>query len=370
MSFDDDDLDLDDVEDAETIEGIGEAEEKIVAYLTKRQASLENEGHLQIKLSQKVKEGVSPVEDFSMGFDDEPKVMAREILDAATKHCETYTGTVRFTIRVKGQSKNLLFSLFKPHVLMKDHDGDPFDMDADELPTSQGHSAQQMRHNEVLVRELVRATRLNQDTTQQMIKTLNADNERLRAQQISTRREAEELLDMSFRRRLDVEEIQEKKELKKQITGLILGIGVPLLAAKATGASLDPNTIMQIVTGALNPPPDGADGSVRAPSPIPPTDPIPAPSQVTAGPPVVHAASPVMAGMPGGLNETDYMIEGLISTFTEEQFKAFIANLTPEQQQRFFQIYQSIQMKKAAAPPPPPPVNGRVVEGSFEPERG
>lgn len=137
-----------DAENGTIIEGIGEASQKVKAFLAKYKDSTENEGTLVVELYQAAVGQEEIVETFEYEQGESLDKLVDEILEAATEDADGLVtgGKVKYTVKVEGLRGRVAFSL-------KIVAGDDEDIeDVEDLPNKKGLITQQMRHNEKLMK--------------------------------------------------------------------------------------------------------------------------------------------------------------------------------------------------------------------------
>lgn len=219
--------------DVEAIEGADEAFTKVETWLKDFKGSADFTQGMEIKLLRKAKGGDVEIEAYDFDVDEEPKDVADLIIEDALKEAGEYTGTIQFrlqTIFNKSHQK----TGFKLKVISEvDEDGDLSD-DPNEMPHSRGLVAQQMRHHEVLTRELISAARETRSERLDIIDRLNEDNNRLRQENNQFRAMLNEVQDLKLKREIMWDEHRRTEERKDDMVKMGK-LALPLIANRLLG---------------------------------------------------------------------------------------------------------------------------------------
>lgn len=291
-------FDDEEIENATSVEGIQEAFGKISSFLKKVQKSPENEGSMDIILSQTTSKKNKDQDDDSVGtfvceLQTDVDTLASEILDAAIEDIEGLRAkNMKYNVRAEGLSLRCTFTL-------KCDDGEEEDMDdVEDLPNRKGLLALLMRHTQG-------QHKLSIGTSKHMIDHLMDENKRkdetiaaLQRQAIENIKAYEELISGKHMRDMELKRQENKDRRMDQLAGTVL-TGFPLLVGKFLGNG---------------------------------------------------AGAAAMQTVPGARTPIEAMLEGFIKTLDGEQFNALLASgvLRPEQVAGLVEMVKFIMEREEA----------------------
>jgi hypothetical protein len=240
-----------DVENATTVEGIEEAYSKIEIFLRKVKKSPENEGQMDVVLSQtssrKNKDQEDdPVETFELDMQTDIDALASEIVDCAVEDIEGLRAkNMKYNVKAAGLQLRCTFTL-------KCDDGEEEDMDdVDDMPNRKGLLALLMRHTQG-------QHKLSIGTSKHMIDQLMEENKRKDETILTLQRQAmenikayEELVSGRHVRDMEMKKMENKDRRMDQLAGTVL-TGFPLIVSKFLGGGAGAGA-MQAVPGARTP---------------------------------------------------------------------------------------------------------------------
>jgi hypothetical protein len=216
-------------EESIVIEGVEEARGKVIEFVKKAADSLETEGELKVTLHQTAKSGDMDVYETVYAFDETIDQLVDELLDKACDDAvEIGHGRIKYSVKVEGVKGRVTFGLKIPE--REDSDED----DIDEVPNKRGLISQQMRHNEILVKTAVGASKDTLDMLRGLLRDANHRIAVLEKERMETFKSWEELLSMKQVRDLEFMKLQNSERRKDQV-GHVLMQGLPILAAKLLG---------------------------------------------------------------------------------------------------------------------------------------
>lgn len=298
--------------EANAIEGIDAAGEKLLEWLTDILKSADTKEALDFKLCRNTKGGQIKVEGYDWDLGGEtPEQMCELILDDADEETREYSGKVHFRVEtvVNHVTKRCGFVLQVIKEL--DEDGDPSD-DIGEMPNARGLLAQQMRHHEVLTREVITIARGTREDDRRALREEREQNEVLRGRIADYERQFQEMKETKLKYDIMVDEYQRDQERKDDLVkGLKLVL--PLAANKLLGG------------GAA-----GADVAAKI----------------------------------AGTTPADAQMDGFFESLTDEQKQAILATLNPVQQAALFEVILGREAaKRNATAAATPPANGTTSSG-------
>jgi len=217
------------------------------------------------------------------------------------------------------------------------------------------------------------------ESMQTTIREQRAEISEMKRSHVQLRRDIEDIQDMKFRRDIQINEIEDSRQMKQQFTQIALGVGLPILMAKATGQSLDQQTMMNLlmqVLSASQQPQGGQPAQVPPPPQLSTDNVAPLPSQAAASQGTPPQPPSPLSSATFLMTPAEEGMASFLSTITKEQMEVFMKTLDGNQQARLLQVWQALQEKnqqvanvqqqtqngQAHVPP-----QGPVVEGSFEP---
>lgn len=212
------------IEDGAMIEGVGEASQKVKAFLLKYKDSTENEGTLVVELYQAAVGQEEIVETFEHEQGDSIDKLVDEIIEAATEDADGLVtgGKVKYTVKIEGLRGRVAFSL--KVVAGEDEDIE----DVEDLPNKKGLITQQMRHNEKVMKVAMGFAEKFGNILQKSLHDKDqriADLEKVHLEGVRTYAElarAKSAEDMEFRK-------LEREEARKDQAIGILAQGAPML---------------------------------------------------------------------------------------------------------------------------------------------
>ncbi len=243
---------IDDVENAQTIDGGTAAFATVSTFLKKLRKSAENEGSLDVTLSQTSsakghkKKDDDAVQTFPFDMQTDIDDLANEIVDVAIDDCDGLKAkTMKYDVRAEGLEARCGFTL-------KGDDGEEEDMDdVDDLPNRKGLLALLMRHTQGSHKLVV-------GTSHDMITSLREENRELRGmlkdsmrQSMDNMKAYEELVSGRHVRDMELRRTENKDRRMDQLAGTVLQ-GFPLLVTKFLGGGAGA-AAMQAVPGARTP---------------------------------------------------------------------------------------------------------------------
>lgn len=218
-----------DTEDAIQFEGLPEARQKVIEFLTKTCESLETEGEVHVTLSQAAKHGEQYVAESVYAFDEKLEDFVEEVMLTVMKDAEDIgRGRIKYSIKVKGVKGRVTFAINIPEREGEDED------DLDEVPNKRGLIGQQMRHTEALMKITVGFAKENQKTLREENKELRQRIRELEAKGVETVKQYEELISMRHVRDLEFVKLQNGERRKDQVGHLLMMLA-PTVAAKFLG---------------------------------------------------------------------------------------------------------------------------------------
>lgn len=296
-----------DVEDADTIEGEGEALDKVHRFIKNIQESVEMEGGFVFSLFKHGRESSEedPVFTSELEADGNASELAREIVSAAMEDVgEYFKGTHKYVVRADNVRARCLFSL-KVTPGEEDEDMD----DIEEMPNKKGLLSQMMRHQEKIMKVAVGTVG---KITDQLMKNNREKDDRIKeleANQFQTIKLAEELVSGKHSRDLELRKIENREKRMSELAGVVMQ-GAPMVLSmiaenKAEKAQATPQ--------------------MSAPLPASPS-PSPQPSRVES------------------------MVEGLMESLTQEQFQEIATSgmFSPQQIMVLVEIAKSVKVKQDA----------------------
>lgn len=217
------------VRDALEFQGLPEARQKCIEFLTKVTESLEAEGEFKVTLSQAAKHGEIPVMTAVYAFDSPLADFVEEIIDAVMKDAEDLgRGRFKYSITVQGLKGRATFAVVLPEREGEDDD------DLDEAPNKRGLIGQQMRHTEALMKITVGFAKDNQKTLREENKELRNRIRELEAKYPETVKQYEELISMRHVRDLEYKKLENGERRKDQVGHILMQLA-PVLGAKFLG---------------------------------------------------------------------------------------------------------------------------------------
>ncbi len=286
---------LDETEDAQSFEGLEEAEDKILRFVKNILESVELEGDEYVFSVFKTGRGSDeedPVASYEASREDKPAEITKELLEATLEDVSDYhKGTHRYVVRCEDVKARCTFSI-------KVNDKSDEDMDdVEEPPNKKGLLAQMMRHTEAFMKVSVGSAA---KTIEQQSKMLAAKDERIRAleeSQVQTIRLTEDLMSGRHARDIELKKLEKKEKRMDEIAGTVMQ-AAPVLLSIVSGKGM----------------------------PVP---------QMTGG-------------QPAGDMQLEALVEGLMGSFTSEQFQAIASSgmFTPTQIMTLVEIAKRVQAKE------------------------
>lgn len=217
--------------EARIIEGGEAARIKLRAKLVKIFSGADApDSEVTLSLVQVAKMGEMQIHDFPYE-DGSIEELVKEIVDEAEEDAVQHArGKVKYAVRIKELGLREIFTLNIPAI---DDDEDDYE-DLDELPNRRGLIQQQMRHNEVILKEAVSVGKSDRSMLYNMIRDLQAENALLKRQWFEGQAIIENLRNMQFARDLEIEKLRKSEQRKDQVAGMLLQTG-PVLAANLLG---------------------------------------------------------------------------------------------------------------------------------------
>lgn len=302
-------------ENAVIIEGGSEAHAKIRKLLETVRRSRENEGNVDIILSQHGRsvEAEDVIETFDFEQDSPIEDFAAAIVDRAEEDIEGHgTHSLKYVVRADGHKARCVFTL-------KCDDGDEDDMDdIDDTPNRKGLMGLLMRHQQGTYKLSIVQSAKMIDTLSSTIVKKDEQIDKLLGRSLENAKTYEELLSGKHLRDMELRKMENKDRRMDQLAGTVLQ-GVPLLMSKYLG---------------------GGAGAVA------------------------------MQGAPGARTTMETLIEGFVNTLDSEQFNKIVNSglFSPIQIAGLVEIVKFImerdeeEKKKAAATQ-----NGHQAQGTTQP---
>jgi hypothetical protein len=251
-----------DVENASTVEGGQQAFVAVQRFLTQIRKSPENEGSVDVTLSQTstgkthTKADNDSVGVFPFDMHTDIDELTKEIVDAAIEDCEGLHAKIsKYHVKVEGLKPRGVFTLTGDDGSVEDID------DIDDMPNRKGLLGLMMRHNEG-------QHRLSIGTSKHLVDALMAQLEKkeeiilkLQNQAMENIKAYEELVSGRHMRDLEMKKVENKDRRMDQLAGTVLQ-GFPLLVTKFLGGGAGA-AAMQAVPGARTPMETLLEGFVR-----------------------------------------------------------------------------------------------------------
>jgi hypothetical protein len=279
--------------DTQSIEGVEEAEQKVLKFVKAATESTELEGTLEFELLMHGagQDQDDPVWSSEWEPGDNISRLTKEIVEAAVEDASGYpNGVFKYVLKVVGVKARAVFSLRVNSVEDEDIE------DIDELPNKKGVLQMLMRHQEKTMRIAIGSVA---KTMQHMSKQLEKKDERIEAmeaRQMDMLKMTEDLISGRHARDLELRKLDREDQRKEQALGMLMNT-LPVLATKVIGA---------------------------------------------------HQAAQMA---PGGPTPLENVIEGLMGSVTQEQFQAIYKSglFTPEQIMALAQIAEMLKARQEAA---------------------
>lgn len=189
------------------------------------------------------------------------------------------------------------------------HLSEDMSLEGSEGPTGKGIIAQQMRHNEILLKLVTVGTQQTQNTMMSLVRELTNRLERVETREVRVMELHETLQDKTFERDMKRENQKSMREVATTLGNQLL----PMIGAKLMGAGGGP------------PPPPPVTAPPAAPED--PQQPTPASQEAQ-----------VLA-----------FIQQLVISFTDEQIMAMAGSMDQTQRDGFLQVYKFFKMHQAEA---------------------
>jgi hypothetical protein len=288
------------IQDAFTIGKVEEATEKVTKFMAKVLPRMERDGDKVVEVYQLGSGMEDPIAAFEFGLGDSPEEIAAEIMNEASQDAEGIgAGAIRYVVRIQGFGARCAFTLtVKPG---GDDDEEDF---IDDLPNHKGMTAQQMRHNEKLLKTTLGMAKEMKEMAMGMMKQRDERIKDLEGSQVNVVRMFEDLSIARHVRDLEVRKLEAKERRGEQVAGMLMQ-GLPIILSKFGPP------------GAGDPPQSA--GPMTGPKPL--------------------APSPV-----------ESMVEGFMSSLNSEQFNKIVESgvFTPMQIMTLVEIARSIKAKEEA----------------------
>lgn len=209
-------------------------------------------------LGAKGKESADPIDTQLYDFADPLEQVAEEIVDLAEEDALECTGRVKYALRIEGHAAagRCSFSL-KREARLDDDDEEDFDDagEIDEDTSARGRNHQQMRHNEVLVKEVVGMSREARKEHKGELEELRARvkerDEQLFAQGKEMIKLYEDLRSLQWMRDREIQKMESEERKSEQLMKTLMRVAPVLAAAVFGGANAD--TIVQSLLKAALP---------------------------------------------------------------------------------------------------------------------
>lgn len=309
-----------DFDDTQSIEGEGEAKEKVEHFILNILESVEME--INEYVFSVYKHGRGGEEDdpvYSVEYErtegkrevliKASQELADELVSQAMEDVESYShGNQKYVVRCEDVKARCVFTL-------KVNPADDEDLDdIEETPNKKGLLSMFMRHQEKIMKVAVGSVKTVLDMQQKTIKDKDETIKRMEERQIETIKLTEDLMSGAHARNIELRKIENKEKRMNEIAGMVLQ-GAPLL--------------LQMVASS------GNKGGGEPPQ----------------QPPVASAASD--APQPNG-SAVENIVDSLLATFTEEQLMEIQKSgiFSPQQLMLLIQLAKESEAKKAQQPPP------------------
>lgn len=233
--------DEEEYENAETIDGIEDAQKTIKTFLLKGQKSSENEEGLDIILAQygKSPKDEDPIEAFRLNFETDVDELTEEILNAA---CDDVSG-----MKAKKQKYTIRAPQMPTHrgtFTLKCNDGDDEDIDdIEDNPNRKGLMGMFMRHQQGLYKLSVGESKSIIDMLMEQLKTKDELIIRMQEQSVNNLKQYEELISGRHARDIELRRIERKEERMDKVAGTVL-TAFPMLMSQLTGGGANAAKIM------------------------------------------------------------------------------------------------------------------------------
>jgi hypothetical protein len=209
-----------DVDDADTIEGQGEALDKVHRFIKNIQESVEMEGGFIFSLfkSGRAESEEDPVFTSELEVDGSAGELANEIVNAAMEDAgEYYKGNQKYVVRAENVKARCLFTLY-----VKPGEEDEDMEDVEDLPNKKGLLSQLMRHQEKIMKVAVGTVG---KITDQLMKSNREKDDRIReleAGQVNTIKLTEELISGRHARDLELRKVANKEKRSEEVVGMLM----------------------------------------------------------------------------------------------------------------------------------------------------
>lgn len=287
-----------DIDDAETVEGQGEALDKVIRFIKNILESVEIEDdEFTFNLYQhgRGSEEEDPVFSSTIEKNGSVTELADEIMEAALEDvAEYYKGTHKYVVRADNVRARCMFSLkVNPK---EDEDMD----DIEETPSKKGLMSQLMRHQEKVIKMAVGSVKSVMDMQAKAIREKDERITNLESRQFEAIRLTEELVSGKHARDIELRRIEKKEKRTDEITGMVLQ-GAPMLLQMISGSGKEASPAAQ-----MQPPP--------------------------------------------GTSRIEMLVEGLIGSLTPEQFSKIgqAGIFEPEQIMALVEVAKEVQAKEQA----------------------
>lgn len=294
------------INDALTIEKADEAKAKVQRFMEKVLPRLDREGDKTVEVYQLGSGMEDPIAAFSFGLGDTPEEIATEIMNEASDDAMGIgAGEIRYVVRVDGFQARCSFTLrVRPE---GDGDEDEF---LDDLPNSKGITAQQMRHNEKLLKSNLSLAKEIKDMALGVLKQKDERISMLEGSHLSTVKMFEELASAKHVRDLEIRKLEAKERRGEQVAHMLIGMAPMLLGTVANQF--------------------GAKGT--------------------------------MPQMPAQTSPIESAVEGFLGTLRPDQLQALVQSgiLQPEQIMGLIDIAKAVEAKKEVQGTQNPPSSGNA----------
>lgn len=266
------DSDGEPVINADFVEGREEACDKVARFCENISDSTEIEGDVTLELSQLGMGSTLPIQHWVYSQGDDHVQVAEMIVDRAIEDGTAIGhGNVKYVLTIQGHKGRCGFTLTYP---------EREDDDIDEPPNQKGIVAQQMRHNESIMRMFTTMVDSTTKTMRQQLAEANARVRNFESTQIEQIKVYAELYDQRAKQQMEEKKLLASEARKDEVAGVLMQ-GLPVLLNKFLGPKL------------------AAAGGIPA----------------TGAPPAPLVAEP---------NPVESMMQGFLSTITPEQLHALM----------------------------------------------
>lgn len=223
----DEEYDLQRARPSKAVSGCKEAEAKVKKWISKIKNDADMEADVPMVLRREGRAALV-VTECSLLMGDDPAEFASRIVDQASEDAQTSRGRIGYVLKYKGRPVGVQFEL-KVKSAFKDDEGPSFDEDEDNDPSRRGQTMQAQRFAENFAKLGFRASN---DTQKMLFAMISDKDDQIREKDAviaRLQRGWEEAQSMQWQRDLERQKLEDEKEKRKGIMGLVQRIGLPLL---------------------------------------------------------------------------------------------------------------------------------------------